>query len=120
MLEVEDISVAYGDLQALWDVSLRVDAGEIIVLLGPNGAGKTTLMRSVAGLQPPFRGRITVDGEQVERLPPHRLVERGVVLVPEGRCGASVARRLPPERRQRTSATRSAATVANGNHGSAA
>src|SRR5205823_2107935 len=85
MLEIEDVSVAYGDLQALWDVSLSVGAGEIVVLLGPNGAGKTTLMRAVAGLQPPFKGRIRLDGEHVERLAAHRLVERSVVLVPEGR-----------------------------------
>ena len=85
MLEVEDISVAYGDLRALWGVTMSVKAGEIVVLIGPNGAGKTTLMRSVAGLQPPFSGRILLDGQPAHRMPAHRLVERGVVLVPEGR-----------------------------------
>jgi len=85
MLEVQSISVAYGDLQALWDVSLRVDEGEIVVLIGPNGAGKTTLMRAVAGLQRPFRGRILFDGWEAQAQPAHRMVERGVVLVPEGR-----------------------------------
>jgi branched-chain amino acid transport system ATP-binding protein len=85
MLEVQDIDVAYDDLQALWGASLEVRAGEIVVLIGPNGAGKTTLMRSVAGLQPPSRGRILLDGSPVHRLPAHRLVERGVVLIPEGR-----------------------------------
>jgi len=85
MLDVQAISVAYGDLQALWEVSLRVQEGEIVVLIGPNGAGKTTLMRAVAGLQPPFRGRILIDGWEAQGQPPHRIVERGVVLVPEGR-----------------------------------
>jgi branched-chain amino acid transport system ATP-binding protein len=85
VLDIDKISVAYGDLQALWDVSLRVEAGEIVVLLGPNGAGKTTLMRSAVGLQPPFRGRITLDGVPIHRVPAHGIVERGVVLVPEGR-----------------------------------
>jgi branched-chain amino acid transport system ATP-binding protein len=85
MLEVHELEVAYGDLQALWGVSLEVNAGEIVVLIGPNGAGKTTLMRSVAGLQPPFRGRTVLDGSPIQGLEAHRIVERGVVLVPEGR-----------------------------------
>jgi len=85
MLEADDIFVAYGDLTALWGVSLKVQQGEIVVLIGPNGAGKTTLMRAFAGLQPPYRGRIRLDGEQVQQLRAHQLVERGVVLIPEGR-----------------------------------
>jgi branched-chain amino acid transport system ATP-binding protein len=85
MLEIDGIQVSYEDLQALWGVSLRVEAGEIVVLIGPNGAGKTTLMRAVAGLQPPFRGRILLDGVPIHRLPAHSIVERGVILIPEGR-----------------------------------
>lgn len=85
MLEIRNIEVAYGDLQALWGVSLEVQQGEIVVLIGPNGAGKTTLMRAIAGLQPPFRGQIILDGSPVNQLPAHRIVERGVVLIPEGR-----------------------------------
>jgi branched-chain amino acid transport system ATP-binding protein len=85
MLELQEIEVAYGDLQALWGVSLEVKEGEIVVLIGPNGAGKTTLMRAVSGLQPPFRGRILLDGAPIHDLAPHSIVERGVVLVPEGR-----------------------------------
>lgn len=85
MLEVNDIDVYYGDLQALWGVSIRVEQGEIAVLIGPNGAGKTTLMRAVAGLQPPARGRITLEGQTISRMPAHAIVERGVILVPEGR-----------------------------------
>jgi branched-chain amino acid transport system ATP-binding protein len=84
-LEADDIHVAYGDLTALWGVSLKVLQGEIVVLIGPNGAGKTTLMRAVAGLQPPYRGRILLDGEPVQQMRSHQLVQRGVVLIPEGR-----------------------------------
>ncbi len=57
-LQVTDVSVAYGDIQALWDVSLSVDEGEIVALIGPNGAGKTTLMRVIAGLHPVKSGTI--------------------------------------------------------------
>ena len=85
MLEIEDLQVAYDDIQALWGVSLEVKTGEIVVLIGPNGAGKSTLMRSIAGLQPPFRGRILFDGTPIHHLPAHRIVEQGIVLVPEGR-----------------------------------
>jgi len=57
-LRIQDVSVAYGDIQALWDVSLNVEEGEIVALIGPNGAGKTTLMRAVAGLNPLKSGGI--------------------------------------------------------------
>jgi len=85
MLEVHALEVAYGDLQALWGVSLEVREGETVVLIGPNGAGKTTLLRSVAGLQPPFHGRILLEGAPTHNLAAHSIVERGCVLVPEGR-----------------------------------
>ena len=84
-LEANDIYVSYGYLTALWGVSLQVHQGEIVVLIGPNGAGKTTLMRAIAGLQPPYRGNILFDGESVHQMRAHQLVERGVVLIPEGR-----------------------------------
>jgi branched-chain amino acid transport system ATP-binding protein len=96
-LEAKDIYVSYGDLTALWGVSLQVHQGEIVVLIGPNGAGKTTLMRAIAGLQPPYRGNILFDGESVQLLRAHQLVERGVVLIPEGRrlfAGMSVLENL--------------------------
>ena len=96
-LETKDIYVSYGDLTALWGVSLEVHESEIVVLIGPNGAGKTTLMRAVAGLQPPKRGSILLDGESVHQLRAHQLVERGVVLIPEGRrlfAGMSVLENL--------------------------
>jgi len=85
LLEVADLAVAYGDVRALWDISLHVDPGEIVVLIGSNGAGKTTLMRAIAGLQRPLSGAITFEGARLDTLPPHALVERGIVLVPEGR-----------------------------------
>src|SRR6478672_290409 len=85
MLEVRDVDAAYGDLQALWGVSLEVNAGEIVALIGPNGAGKTTLMRTVVGLHRPRAGSINLNGAPIHRVPAHRIVERGVILVPEGR-----------------------------------
>jgi branched-chain amino acid transport system ATP-binding protein len=85
LLEVENLAVAYGDVQALWDISLTVDAGEIVALIGPNGAGKTTLMRTIAGLQRPSAGSIRFQSGPLHSLPPHEIVERGIVLAPEGR-----------------------------------
>ena len=84
-LEVRDVSVAYGDIQALWDVSLDVREGEIVALIGPNGAGKTTLMRAVAGLQPLKAGTIHLGDKALHASPAYRIVDEGVILVPEGR-----------------------------------
>src|SRR5438093_1936488 len=85
MLRVREIDVYYGDLQWLWGASLQVREGEFVALIGPNGAGKTTLLRTISGLQRPRAGAIQLEGVDIHGLPPHRLVERGVVLVPEGR-----------------------------------
>jgi branched-chain amino acid transport system ATP-binding protein len=85
MLEVKDLHVFYGDLQALWGVSLEVRPGEMVALIGPNGAGKTTLLRTIAALQRPAKGSVLFDGHDLHREPPHRVVGRGVALVPEGR-----------------------------------
>ena len=85
LLEVRGIDAFYGDLQALWDVSITIDEGEIVVLVGPNGAGKTTLLRSIVGLHPPSAGSIVMDGQPISTIAAHRIVERGIVLVPEGR-----------------------------------
>ena len=85
MLRVEGLSVAYGDFQVLWDVSLEVGAGEIVALLGPNGAGKSTVLNSVSGLVPVRAGRIEVDGQRVETLPAHARVACGLAHVLERR-----------------------------------
>jgi branched-chain amino acid transport system ATP-binding protein len=97
MLEVHALAVAYGDLRVLWDVSLDVRAGEIVVLLGPNGAGKTTFLRTVAGLHQPLSGSVALEGAPIQAIPAHQLVERGLILVPEGRrlfAGMSVLENL--------------------------
>ena len=85
MLEVQNLAAAYGDVPALWDISLEVRQGEIVALIGSNGAGKTTLMRTIAGLHRPRAGTITLDGQALHTLRGHQIVQRGVVLVPEGR-----------------------------------
>ena len=85
LLEVRALTAAYADLPALWDVSLNVQQGEIVVLIGPNGAGKTTLLRTVVGLHRPVAGSVLLDGQPVHTIPAHLLSARGVALVHEGR-----------------------------------
>jgi branched-chain amino acid transport system ATP-binding protein len=85
MLEVRGLAADYGDVRAVWDVSLDVGVGEIVALIGPNGAGKTTLMQCISGLHRPSAGGISFEGAPLHTLVAHRIVERGVVLVPEGR-----------------------------------
>ena len=85
LLEVEGVSSFYGDFQALYDVSLAVDAGETLAIIGANGAGKSTLLNVIAGLFPNRRGPIHFDGRLIDRLPAHARVEPGISLVPEGR-----------------------------------
>ena len=85
MLEVEDISVFYGSIQALWDVSFEVREGEIVTLLGSNGAGKSTAIKVSQGLIRPASGEVRFHGEIVGRLSPHEVVDQGLCLVPEER-----------------------------------
>jgi branched-chain amino acid transport system ATP-binding protein len=85
LLSVDSIVAAYGEVRALWGVSLVVDKGEIVTLLGANGAGKTTTMRVLSGLLRPRSGTVTFDGLAVHRLPPPRIVQAGLVQIPEGR-----------------------------------
>ncbi len=85
VLEVKSVSASYGDLLALWDVSLKVEHSEIVVLIGPNGAGKTTLLRTIVGLHHSTSGSILFDGAPLHTIPAYQVVERGVILVPEGR-----------------------------------
>lgn len=85
LLEIEDASSFYGDFQALFGVSLHVDAGETVAIIGANGAGKSTLLRAVAGLMPIRGGELRFDSRPVGGLPAHRRVRLGISLVPEGR-----------------------------------
>ena len=85
MLAVENLVVAYGGIQALKGVSLRVERGEYVGIIGPNGAGKTTLLLALSGALPVQAGRVTLDGEDLERVPQHARVARGIAIVPEGR-----------------------------------
>ncbi len=85
LLEVGNVTAYYGDLQALFGVSLKVNAGEIVTLIGANGAGKTTTLRVISGLKPPASGTLRLAGEDVSRVPAHEMVARGVSHVPEGR-----------------------------------
>ena len=85
-LSIEQVDASYGDMQALWGVSLHVDEGEIVALIGSNGAGKTTLMRVIAGLHKPQAGSIQLsDAAPLHTLSAHQIVDQGVLLVPEGR-----------------------------------
>jgi branched-chain amino acid transport system ATP-binding protein len=85
LLSVQEIDVFYGEVQALWDISFEVEKGEICTLIGSNGAGKTTSIKAVSGLQQPAQGTIMFDGERIDQLPAHRVVEQGIAQVPEGR-----------------------------------
>ncbi|MEM9044477.1 MAG: ABC transporter ATP-binding protein [Pseudomonadota bacterium] len=85
MLEVQGISVFYGASQAVFDVSLSVTSGEAVALMGRNGMGKTTTIRAICGLSPAATGAIRFEGAEIARLPSHRVAQRGVGLVPEGR-----------------------------------
>jgi len=85
MLSVEGVNASYGDVQVLWDVSLDVKEGEIVVIVGSNGAGKTTTLKVLAGLMYPNSGKVKLFGEDVTKVPPHERVRRRMALIPEGR-----------------------------------
>jgi len=110
VLAISNLDVYYGDLQALWGVSLSVEDGSVVTLVGSNGAGKSTLMQAITGLIRPKAGSITFDGLRLDKLPAHRIVKSGVCMVPEGRrlfprmtilenleVGASTARKARQE-----------------------
>jgi branched-chain amino acid transport system ATP-binding protein len=85
VLEVRGLTVFHGQLCALNDVSLRVDAGEVYAIIGANGAGKSTLLRTIAGLHGPSDGAVVLDGDDVTAVSPERRLAAGIALVPEGR-----------------------------------
>jgi branched-chain amino acid transport system ATP-binding protein len=86
LLEIEELHVAYGQVQAVRGVSLRVGEGRIVTLIGPNGAGKTSILSALAGLVAPRAGKVRLGGADVTGLPAHRAVAAGLSLVPEGRA----------------------------------
>ena len=85
MLELDRIQVCYGAATALWDVSIRITAGELVCVVGPNGAGKTTLIDAIAGLNRITAGNFSMDGRNLNQLPRHQFCDQGIALVPEGR-----------------------------------
>jgi branched-chain amino acid transport system ATP-binding protein len=110
VLEISNLDVYYGDLQALWGIFMSVEDGSVVTLVGSNGAGKSTLMQAITGLLRPKAGSITFDGLRLDKLAAHRIVKSGVCMVPEGRrlfprmtilenleVGASTARKAREE-----------------------
>ena len=85
MLEVKELQVYYGVIQALKDVSFEVNQGEVIALIGANGAGKTTTLHTLTGLLPSKHGSIVFEGVDITKMPAHKIVEMGIAHVPEGR-----------------------------------
>ncbi len=84
-LELRNLHIAYGGIQAVKGIDLKIENGELISLIGANGAGKTTTLKSLCGLLTPTQGEIIYQGERINAMPSHELVRRGISLVPEGR-----------------------------------
>ncbi len=85
LLDLLDVRVHYGGIEAVKGISLTVNEGEIVTLIGGNGAGKTTTLKTVSGLKRPSRGSITFRGERIDSVPAHRIVQKGIGHAPEGR-----------------------------------
>ena len=85
MLEVENVSAAYGMVQILRDVTFKVEEKEIVSIIGPNGAGKTTLVKTIMGFLHPKSGSIKFKGENIANLPTYKIVKKGITMIPEGR-----------------------------------
>lgn len=85
MLEIRSLAVYYGDVQVIWDVSFDVKQGEIVALIGANGAGKSTILKTISGILRPRRGEVLFEGKPIYKIDPYRLIELGIVHVPEAR-----------------------------------
>lgn len=85
LLSVKDLYVNYGDLEVLKGVSLDIPEGEISLLLGANGSGKSTLLKTISGLNQPVSGEIWFEGKRIDKMPPHRIVQKGIAQMYEGR-----------------------------------
>jgi branched-chain amino acid transport system ATP-binding protein len=85
LLEIKNLNSGYGDLQVLWDVSLKVPEGACVSVVGANGAGKSTLLRTISGLLQPSSGTVEYNGKSIEGLIPHEILKLGIAHVPEGR-----------------------------------
>ena len=84
-LEIKDLRVHYGKIEAIKGVSVVVNQGEIVTLIGANGAGKTTILKTISGLRPVTSGSVTFDGQDINKIPAHKRVDLGISQVPEGR-----------------------------------
>jgi branched-chain amino acid transport system ATP-binding protein len=85
MLEIENLTAAYGMVQILYGVNFKVEQGEIVSIIGPNGAGKTTLVKTIMGFMHPKTGAVRFKGETIEKLPTYEIVKKGLTMIPEGR-----------------------------------
>jgi branched-chain amino acid transport system ATP-binding protein len=85
LLEVNDVTSGYGELQILWGATLAAEAGQLTALVGSNGAGKTTLLRTIVGQLKPWQGQVRFEGQDVSKLPSYAKAELGLIMVPEGR-----------------------------------
>lgn len=85
MLEIKDLEVSYGVIRAIKGVSFEVNEGEVIALVGANGAGKTTILHTISGLIPIDKGSVAFNGQKLNKMPAHKIVEMGIAQVPEGR-----------------------------------
>lgn len=85
MLEIDNISVSYGAIEALRDVTISMGKGEVVSIIGANGAGKSTLLKALTGIEQPTKGRIVLDGQDITRFSPHDRVKLGMAMSPEGR-----------------------------------